>query len=81
MHPGLGGETLDRVSFWVAESTLDHGDAVWMDHPAVPSQIYGTKQHGFILFMCSSRAIKTAAAFFFQISFFLDDAVSITCLS
>lgn len=78
MHPGVGGETLDRASFWVAERTLDNGDAVWMDHPAVPSQIYGTKQHGFILFMCSSRAVKTAAAFFF---IFLDDAVSITCLS
>lgn len=52
---GVGGETLDRVSFRVAERTLDNGDAVRMDHPAVPSQIWWTKQqvlliHSFIYF-------------------------------
>lgn len=44
MDPGVGGETLDRVSFRVAERTLDNGDAVRMDHPAVPSHIWWTKQ-------------------------------------
>lgn len=44
LHPGVGGQTLDGVSFRAAECTLDHGEAVGMDHPAVPSQIWLTKK-------------------------------------
>lgn len=39
-----GGETLDRASLGAAEGTLDNGDALRMDHPGVPSQIWWTKK-------------------------------------
>lgn len=60
---GVGGETLDRVSFRVAERTLGNGDAVRMDHPAVPSQIWWTKQQVLLIHslihLFSTSAIKT----------------------
>lgn len=44
LHPGVGGQTLDGVSFRAAQCALDNGEAVGMDHPAVPSQIWLTKE-------------------------------------
>lgn len=55
LHPGVRGQTLDGVSFRAAECTLDHGEAVGMDHPAVPSQIWLTKEQVF------TRAAKKCA--------------------
>lgn len=63
---GVGGETLDRVSFRVAARTLDNGDAVRMDHPAVPSQIWWTKQQVLLIYSFiyySTSAIKTVVGF------------------